>query len=148
MDQLSGNPGLSPEVQQALQRRQGGAPTPQLNQVSVGAAQGGQMPPPMAQSGMTQTSTPPAPSQSGSQKYQPQNQQDMIVAALVEQLKSTNQLEKEKLKMSSGQVQSPQSPASTGGASGGTGATPESYLQAPSIPVSQMQGGSPFGGGF
>ncbi len=130
-------------VTEAVNRRAGGAPTPQLSQVSGDArmASGG-VPPEMPMSQMTSTSNPQAASPTQSQKYQPQNQQDMIVAALVEQLKSTNSLEKEKMKLSAGQMsQTPQmAPETPVGQS--QAPTPESYLTTPQMATSQMQ--SPF----
>lgn len=91
------NPGLSPEVQAALQRRMGQS-TPQLNQVSSGAQMANMVPEAMPESQMTATSMPPAQSATPSQKYQPQNQDDMIIQALIEHLKSSGQLKKEQLK--------------------------------------------------
>ena len=79
------NPGMSPAVTEALQRRSGSS-TPQLSQTSPDARMQSQVPQPMPQGEMTSTSNPPA--QTGapapSQKYEPQNQEDLVVMALIE----------------------------------------------------------------
>lgn len=114
------NPGMDPAVQEAIQRRMG-TPTPQLSQVSSGAAmQSGQMPPPMPQSEMTATSNPPAGAGIGastgsvpSQKFEPQDKIDMIVMSLLEYLKNDQKLKKEEIQMS-------QVPAIGGGGMGYT----------------------------
>lgn len=90
------NPGMSPAVQQAMQRRGIGASAPQLSQVSAQAPMQNPLPQPSNPSDASKSSSIPA---AAPQKWQPQNQQDFVVSALVEQLKNTNSLEKEKLKM-------------------------------------------------
>jgi hypothetical protein len=139
----TGNPGLSSAVQEALARRSGGSPTPQLSQVSPDARMANPgVPPPMASSQMTATSNPPAQNPTQSQKYSPQNQDDLIVMALIEHLKGSTQLQKEKMKLGQGQLPStPQTPPQP------QGATPESYLSAPSTAVMNQQA-NPLGGGF
>lgn len=92
------NPGLSPEVQQALQRR-GGVSTPALSQVSPAAPQQS-VPQPANPSDLPQPKTPVNPT-APSQKWTPQDQEGAIVAALIEQLKSSGKLKKEQAAMSS-----------------------------------------------
>ena len=109
------NPGLSPAIQQAMQRRGMGSPDAQLNQTSPQAAManpGGQPPNPseLNQSPQVQPSAP---------KFEPGNEQEFIVAALAERLKDIGKTEKEKLKLASGQAQpsqpQPSAPAMGGG---------------------------------
>ncbi len=114
-----GNPAMSPEVQQAMQRRQMGGSTPQLQQQSPQAPGQEVMPPANPSSlGQPGPNTPSAPSQ----KYEPQNQEDVIVQALIEQLKTTQKLKKETMTMGMGGDQ-PRTPAPSappmGGESGG-----------------------------
>lgn len=102
------NPGLSPEIMQAMQRRQGGESSPALNQVSPGAPSA-QLPPPVPQAGLTQASAPqgpPAGEAPAMPKFEAQNRKDLITLALIEQLKNDNKLDKEKAKM--GQQPSPE----------------------------------------
>lgn len=134
------NPSMSPEIQQAMARRQMGAPSPQLNQVSPDAAMQNSVPQPMNPSAMIASSAPPAPA--GKPSYTPQNQDDMIVSALIEQLGNSHKLKKEQMKMSSGQMSAPQPPPTP------TQPMGDSFGQAPSMPTSQMQGGSPFSQSF
>lgn len=94
------NPALSPEIQQAMQRRQQGQPTPALNQVSPQAPTSNPVPQPMNSSEMNKASSPqgtPAPQQP---KWQPQTQDDLIVSALIEKMNNNDKLKKEQLKMS------------------------------------------------
>ncbi len=133
------NPSQSPEVAQAMARRQMGSPTPQLNQVSPDAAMQSAVPPPMNQSSMTGNSAPNAPTGGAPKGYTPQNQEDMIVSALIEQMKSHGKLKKEQMKIDSGQMAPPQAPQMPPTPPQGGG-----FGQAPSMPTSQMQGGSPF----
>lgn len=97
------NPGMSPAVQQALQRRQ--QSTPMMDQTSPQAPMQDQAPQPMNPSEMTQAA---APSQAQGQpaqkqpKFEPQTQEDLIVQALIEQLKNNNKLKKEQAKMATG----------------------------------------------
>lgn len=138
------NPGLSPAVQAAISRRASGAPVPQLSQVSGQTPMAsGQPPQPMPQSAMDKKSSVPTQPKTPSQKYQPQNQSDQIVMALTEQLKNNNQLDKQKLKVAQGQSIQPPAPATPSFNS----APPQNtgnVFGAPSMPVSSMQGGSPF----
>lgn len=91
------NPGLTPAVQQALQRRAG---APQLSQVSPQAPMQNTVPQPMNPSEMTATSNPPASTSAPSQKFEPQNQDDMIVMALIEHLKNNTKLKKQEMELS------------------------------------------------
>ena len=137
------NAGLSSEVQQALQRRSG-APTPQLGQVSPDARmQNPVAPPSMTSSSMQSTSNPPAAQESQSEKFIPKTQEDLIIQALISQLKSSGSLKKEILKMSEGGT--PPTPPMPNLAQ-----TPptDSFLGAPSMAVSDMQGGYPLSGGI
>lgn len=132
------NPGLSGAVQEALQRRSG-APTPMLSQVSPGAPMQQDVPPPINMSDLTATSAPPAPTAAPSQKYEPQTQEDLIIMALIEQLKNSGRLKKEELKLAQGQVQAPQVSQSA------PQSTEPAFMQAPSMAVSSQQSGYPFG---
>ena len=87
----------SPAVMQALQRRTG---APQLTQVSPQAPMQNTVPQPMNPSEMTATSNPPAMTSTPSQKFEPQNQDDMIVMALIEHLKNSTKLKKEEMQLS------------------------------------------------
>ena len=89
------NPGMSPAVQAAIQRRAGTA-QPALSQMSPGAAQPNPVTQPVNPSEINQASAPPAAPQ---QKFQPQDRRDLIVMSLTEQLKNDNKLEKEQIKM-------------------------------------------------
>jgi len=133
---MPANPGLSPEVQAAIQRRQGAQPA--LNQVSPGAASATGIPAPTSQSDMTQASAPSgqAPSMP---KFEPQDRIDLITVALVEQMKNDAKLEKEKGKVARGETQSPPpapapAPAPQAPQGGGTG-----MFNQP-MPRSKMQG--------
>lgn len=109
----SGNPGLSPAVQEAMQRRgmSMGGSTPQLNQVSPDAAMQNPVAQPQAPSdmGMGGGGMPSGggmPQQSVAQgsakpKFEPTNQEDFIISTLAEQLKRSHDLKKEQNKMSS-----------------------------------------------
>ena len=139
------NPGLSPEIQEAIKRRQGGqAPTPALNQVSPGAANASQMPAPMPQA---QMSSPGIDSQPPKMpRLEPQDRIDLITVALVEQMKNDAKLEKEKGKMARGETQkppapAPQAPTAPQGApmGGGSPFSMSPGFQQP-MPVNQMQG--------
>lgn len=90
----------SAAVQSAISRRgSGGQPAPQLASMSPGMPQAsGMQPNPVPQSSMTKSSAMPTTPKAPSQKFQPANQQDMLVMALTEQMKSNSSLEKEKLK--------------------------------------------------
>lgn len=105
------NPGMSPAVQAALQRRMTGGPVPQLQQTSPSMPMASGTPPsPMPMSAMDKKSSIPVQPKQPSQKYQPQNQSDQIVMALTEQLKNNNQLERQKLKVAQGQSIQPPVP--------------------------------------
>jgi len=90
------NPGLSPAVQQAMQRRSG---SPALSQVSPQAPMANPVPEPANPSSLNQTSAPPSEQAPKLPKFEPQNRKDLIVTALVEQLENENKLEKEQMKM-------------------------------------------------
>lgn len=100
----SGNPGLSPAVQEALQRRgMSTSGAPQLNQVSPDAAMQNPVAQPPAPSDMGGGS--PMPQQGMAQgqpkpKFEPTNQEDFIISTLSEQLKRSHDLKKEQMKMS------------------------------------------------
>lgn len=142
------NPGLSPAVQAALARRNMGAPIPQLSQVSGQVPMAsGQTPQPMPQSAMTKSSTIPNQPKAPSQKFQPTNQQDMLVMSLIEQMKNNNKLEAQKLKVAQGQsIQPPtpqvpqfnQTPPQNSGNVFGSPTT---------MATSSMQGGNPLSSG-
>lgn len=121
---------MSQAVQQAMARRGMGGQTPQLSQVSEQAPMQNPVPQPEPASAANKQSAPQvsAPQQS----YKPQNQQDMIVNALIEQLKNTNKLETEKMKMSQAQPS--------------MGAVPVAQTQQP-IPAAQAAPQMPMGGG-
>lgn len=93
------NPGISPEIQQALERRGMTGGTPALNQMSPGAATANPVPPPSAPSELNKAS---APQGSAPSKFQPQTQDDIIVGALIEQLKNNQKAKKEELAMGGG----------------------------------------------
>lgn len=118
------NPGLSPNVQAALQRRGAGGPEAmgQLNQVSPQAPMVNPVPQMSTPSDANKSSAPQA---SPPQKWEPQNQQDFIISALAEQLKNSQKLELEKTKIPQPSM----------------GALPVAQVQPP------MGGGNPYGGG-
>lgn len=90
------NPGLSPAVQEAIQRRQQGNPQPALNQVSPQAAMAQPMPQPATDSSLNKSSAPQSMPQ---EKWTPTNQDDAIVAALIEKMKNNDKLRKEQATM-------------------------------------------------
>ncbi len=97
------NPGMTPAVQQALERRGMGASMQSgqgaLTQVSPGAAMQNPVPQPTnAPSASGQSAVPAAPQD----KFIPKTQEDFIVAALTEQLKNSHSLKKEEMKMAQG----------------------------------------------
>lgn len=136
-------------VQNAINRRaMGGMPTPQLSAVTPNMPMAsGSLPGNIPQSAMTKSSAMPSQPKQPSQKYQPQNQSDMITQALVEQLKSNNQLEKEKLKVATGgqafAPSTPQVPQFNQTPPQNSG----NIFGAPSMAVSQQQGGNPLSAG-
>lgn len=140
------NPGTSPAVSAALARRNTGGPVPQLQQVSPQTPMAsGQVPSPMPQSAMTKSSAMPAQPKAPSQKFQPNNQQDMLVMALTEQMKTNSKLESEKLKAAQGQSIQPSIPQvpqfnQTPPQNTGSGV----FGSPTTMPTSSMQGGSPF----
>lgn len=127
----SGNPGLSPAVQEALQRRgMSTSGAPQLNQVSPDAAMQNPVAQPQAPSdmgmggggmtgggGMPQQGMPAQGASPAKPKFEPTNQEDFIISTLAEQLKRSHDLKKEQNKMASpidqpsigAPIQSPQS---------------------------------------
>jgi hypothetical protein len=111
------NPGTSRAVQQALQRRQNAGA---LNQMSPQAAQPNPVPVPATQSSLNKASAPSDRPPQQTQKFQAQNQEDLIIEALVEQLNNIQEAKKDKAKMTQGQpaLQSQPVPQeqSTGGA--------------------------------
>lgn len=144
------NPGQSPAVSAALARRNTGGPVPQLQQVSPTAPMAsGPVPSPIPQSAMDKSSAMPAQPKAPSQKFQPANQQDMLVMSLVEQMKNNNKLEQQKLKVANGQPITPQptapqlsfNQAPPQNAGGGVFGSPTS------MSTSSMQGGNPLGAG-
>lgn len=95
------NPGLSPEVQQALARRMGQPPVaPTIGQVSPQAAMQQQVMQPMNPSEINAASSPPniSPNQT-SQKFQPADRKDLIVKALVEQLENENKADEQRAQL-------------------------------------------------
>lgn len=106
------NPGLSPEILEAMRRRQMGAPAPALNQTSPDAAMANQVQPPAPPSSINQASAPPSAAPVKTPKYQAQNSKEMIVQALIEQLKNDNKLEEQ-------QGQMPPQPAPAAAMGGG-----------------------------
>lgn len=80
------NPGLSPEVQEAMKRRQQGSGSPQLGQVSPQARMSGDMAQPSPMSELTKASAPPAKQP----KFEPQDRKDIILQALIDQLDIEN----------------------------------------------------------
>lgn len=104
---------MHPAVQDALSRRYG-APTPQLSQVSQGAPMQGDMPlPPMNPSDLQGSSTPSGQAKPAAQKYQAQNQTDLVLMALTEFLKNEQKFKKEQSTMGSA-PQLSQAPAGMG----------------------------------
>ena len=133
--QPQGNPGMSPEILEAMRRRQMGAPAPALSQVSPGAAQSQPLPAPATPSSLNQASgVPQASPQAPAQKFQAQDRKDLIVQALVEQLGNENKLDKEKQKMAEAQPSAPM-----GGGMPLTGSFSVSPGYEQPMPVSQMQ---------
>lgn len=140
------NPGLSPAVQQALGRRGLGAAGDQgaLTQVSSQAPMQSPLPQPNTPSDVPQGS---APQVSAAQKWQPQTQSDFIVGALAEQLKNSQKMETEKMKLSQGSgIPQPSAgvlPAAQT-ASGG-GSPMKDYFSLSPAPLAKMnqQGGYP-----
>jgi len=93
--QQQGNPGMSPAVAEALQRR-GMSPNPsQMGQVSPGAPMANPVDQPLPTSELPQNSPQGVPKQ----EFSPQTQDDIIVQGLIKQLTNNNSLEKEKNKM-------------------------------------------------
>ncbi len=145
------NPGQSPAVSAALARRNTGGPVPQLQQVSPQAPMAsGPVPSPMPQSAMDKKSTIPTTPKSPAQKFEPQNQQDALVMSLIEQMKTNNKLQSEKLKVAQGQSiqpstpQAPQMPMNqTPPQNMGSGV----FGSPTSMPTSAMQGGNPLNAG-
>ncbi len=119
-------------VQAAIARRQG-TPTPQLGQTSSDAPMQVPSMPMPANADMNKSS---APQIQPKQKWEPQTQADFALSAIVEQLKNTNKLEMEKMKMSQ---QPPVSQPSMG-------AMPVAQSQPP-MPQGDPMGAMPAGGG-
>lgn len=90
------NPGMSRQVQQALGRRQDAGA---LNQMSPQAAQANPVPAPAPQSSLNKASAPADRPPQQTQKYQAQNQEDLIVEALIEQLNNIQEERKDRAKM-------------------------------------------------
>lgn len=133
---MPANPGLSREVQIAMQRRQQGTPSPALGQVSPQAANAPQMPAPMPQGEMTGESAPPTSKPVQAPKFEAQDRKDLIVLSLIEQLKNDNKLDKEK-----SQIAPPAAPAQPApnamGMGGGSFSMSPGFEQP--MPVSAMQ---------
>jgi len=116
--QTSGNPGLSPAVQEYMKR----AGTTQAQPVSPDARVANPTDQPLPPSQVD-----PAPA-APKQEFQPATQDDLIIMSLTEQLGRNNKLEKEKMKMAAPQ----EAPAA-----------PQMPSSPPSSPV-QQQGNYPF----
>lgn len=116
-----GNPGLSPEILAAMQRRSQGTPAPQLQQQSPGAPGAPDMAPPIPPSQLNAASAPPQSPQQPPQQpeFAPQTQSDMIVMALAEQLKNNNKAEKQQAQMAAPAPSA--QPMPQGGGMGGNG---------------------------
>lgn len=130
------NPGMSPEVQQAIQRRQGSQPT--LNQRSPQAAQISPVPAPQdpSKASSPQDAKPP--------KYEAQNQDDLIVMALIEKTKNNDKFKKEQLEMNKQPApQKPSSPpqAPTPPMGGGGFSLSPGFSMSPMNKQSDYQGG-------
>lgn len=82
------NPGLSPAVQEALQRRSGAQP--QLSQTSPSAPMQQQAPQPAQPSEMTQAS---APTDAPAAAKPPTSESEMIIKALTDRLKFNSKTE-------------------------------------------------------
>jgi len=135
------NPGLEPEVQQAIQRRQG--PQPALNQVSQGASNAPKMPPPTTPSQISpapQASQPQQAQAPAKPKYEAQNQDDLIVMALIEKMKTNDKMKKEQITMSA----QPAPQAGNSKPMGGSNFSMSSGFEQP-MSVNQMQGDYNFG---
>ncbi len=138
------NPGMSPEVQQALQRR--GLGTPIIGQVSPDAAMSNPVPQPMNPSEMTQASAPsgtPTPTAPTLPKFEPQDRTDLITVALIEQMKNDNKLVKEQKKMAQSPQPTPQPTVPTPMAPMGGGGFSTAWSQ----PVASQQGNYQYGMG-
>lgn len=101
----SGNPAMSPAVQEALQRRgmSMGGSTPQLNQVSPDAAMQNPVAQPPAPSDMSSVGSMPQQGMAQGQpkpKFEPTNKEEFILSTLAEELKRSHDLKKEQMKMS------------------------------------------------
>jgi len=146
------NPGQSQSVTDAIQRRQQGGSSPALNQVSPGAAMANPLPQPIPQSQMTQASAPvgaPTPEAPRMPKFEPQDRQDLITVALIEQLKNDAKLVKEQGKAAAGETQqppTPQAPAQPAPMGGGAGSFSLSPGFEQPMATSQMQ--SNYGSGM
>jgi len=137
---------MSPEIMQAMKRRDGGQTPPPDAPISQPVQ-------PMPQGEMTQASgpagaaTPQAPKMP---KFEPQDRQDLITVALIEQLKNDGKLVKEQGKAPVGAPQTPPAPqqpapAPQGQAMGGGSFSMSSGFEQP-MPVNQMQ--SNYGNGM
>jgi hypothetical protein len=136
MDQATQNPGMAQAVQAAMDRRGMGpgatqAGQGQLTQASGGAPMQNPLPQPTAPSDLNKASAPQGAAPSQPEKYMPKNQQDMIVMALIEQLKNTHKLEMEKTK-----IDQPSA-----------GVMPVAQTQPPAAPPAPPMGQPPMGGG-
>jgi len=135
----------------AIARRAQGDPSAQLNQQSQQVPGGQQMPPQMTPSAQGQASLPQGqpPAQP---KFQPQEREDLIVMALIEELKNSAKLKKEQAAMQQPQAsQQPQAPQG-----GGNGMTmgnrvnnfstsmTQPWSQGTSMSTNQMQRDYPF----
>lgn len=141
-----GNPGLSPAVSAALQRRGLGVAGGQgaLTQVSPQAPVQNPVSQPMSPSSLTQASAPqgtPAPTTPITPKFEPQDRTDLITLALIEQMKNDNKLVKEQTKMAQSPSPAPTpSPVPMGG---GSMNFPSGWSQP--MATSQMQGDYNYG---
>lgn len=137
--QTQGNPAMAPAVQEAMQRRAGSPGG--LNATSAQAPMANPMPQPSTPSSLgeapsmgqgSQGSEPKAP------KFEPQERKDLIVLALIEQLKNDNKLDKEKSQIPAQPSQPSPAMPSMGGGSLSPGFQP--------MARSQMQGSGDYTG--
>lgn len=133
------NPGLSPAVQAALSRRQGGGQPGQMQQGQGALTQASPQAPmqaPTPQPPTTPQGQAPNAPQAKAPAYQPQNQEDMIVQALIEQLKNSGKMKKDQMKIDQPSM--------------GTLPVAQTTPQQPSMPAQMPpapQGMPPMGGG-
>lgn len=134
------NPGMTPEVLDAIRRR---SQTPQIQQVSPQARVANPVPPPPQD--LNKASSPPNAPQP---KFQPQTQDDLIVMALTEKLKNNDKLKKEETKMQIPQTPSPQAMGGGGmHTMPGGSMMPDNMMGSQPMPRTSMQSDY-MGGGY